>query len=74
VLIVSGHGAKPGGQVSRASVLDIAPTVLTAMGLPMARDMDGRVLLSALDQSAFDHPLPVDWVETYETPEEMAKK
>jgi predicted AlkP superfamily phosphohydrolase/phosphomutase len=74
VLIVSGHGAAAGASLRQASVLDIVPTVLTAMGLPVARDMDGRVLLSALDESAFGHALPVDWVESYEKPEDIAQK
>ena len=74
VLIVSGQGAAAGGSSTQASVLDIVPTVLTAMGLPVARDMDGRVLLSALDESAFEHPLPVDWVESYEKPADIAHK
>ena len=35
-----------------ASVLDVAPTILYLMGLPVARDMEGRVLTEMLDEAS----------------------
>jgi hypothetical protein len=66
VLVVSGFGAERGVRLERATVLDIAPTLLAVHGLPVARDMEGRVLLSALDRKAFSYPLPVSFVDTFD--------
>jgi hypothetical protein len=47
ILMLAGPGVKRGRQV-RATVYDVAPTILHLMGLPVGRDMDGRPLLDAL--------------------------
>ena len=48
VLIMAGkHVGK--GEITGATVYDIAPTVLALLGLPPAEDMRGKVLWSALD-------------------------
>ena len=47
------------------SVADVTPTVLALLGLPVARDMDGRVLEEILDP-AFLAEHPIRWVESYE--------
>lgn len=44
-----------------ASLLDVAPTVLALLGLPVARDMEGRVL------PIFAAPVEPEFIETYET-------
>ncbi len=44
-----GPGIKKDELVFGASLLDIAPTILTLMGLPIGRDMDGKPLLSAME-------------------------
>jgi hypothetical protein len=53
-------------QSTRASgtVLDVAPTILHALGVPVARDLDGRVIeaVFALD---FKDRYPVRFVDTY---------
>jgi len=49
VLILSGPGIAEGGdELSRASVVDIAPTLLALLGLPIADDMSGKPLVEAL--------------------------
>lgn len=48
VLAMSGPGVKKGGAVTSASLLDIAPTVLTLLGSPIGDDLEGRPLLEAL--------------------------
>jgi tetratricopeptide (TPR) repeat protein len=45
-----GHRVKKGIRLTEASVLDVTPTILTLMGLPVADDMPGRVLEEALDE------------------------
>jgi hypothetical protein len=43
VLFARGRGIAPGTRAGAVGVADIAPTVLTWLGLPVAEDMDGRV-------------------------------
>ncbi len=44
LLVVSGKGVRKGVSVEGAGIQDLAPTILYAMGCPVPRDMDGRVL------------------------------
>lgn len=44
MLIMNGPGVRPGGEIEGAAIVDIAPTVLHTMELPIPSDMDGRVL------------------------------
>jgi predicted AlkP superfamily phosphohydrolase/phosphomutase len=65
VILMAGRGIGR-GEITGASVYDVTPTVLTLLGLPPARDMRGKVLWSALDDSVprdrFD-----ELIATYET-------
>ncbi|MFH1313165.1 MAG: tetratricopeptide repeat protein [Candidatus Eisenbacteria bacterium] len=47
---------KQGYRITDASVLDVAPTILHLLGLPVDRKMTGKVLLDAFDDS---------WVESH---------
>jgi hypothetical protein len=47
-------------------VLDLAPTMLYLMGLPVARDMEGRVLTEMVDE-AFARAHPVTFIPSYES-------
>lgn len=58
ILVVHGPGIAPGGTVRGATLLDIAPTALTLLGLPVGQDMDGRVLTEAIDQAASVRTIP----------------
>jgi predicted AlkP superfamily phosphohydrolase/phosphomutase len=65
-LFAVGDGIRAGASVQRASVLDIAPTILYLMGLPVARDMEGRVFTEILEPSFMrDHP--VTFIPSYES-------
>jgi predicted AlkP superfamily phosphohydrolase/phosphomutase len=64
--IALGDGVRPGVAVGGASVLDIAPTILYLMGLPVARDMEGHVLTEILDDD-FARAHPVTFVPSYES-------
>ncbi len=44
VFIVTGPGIKRGYKVEKASIMDVAPTLLHVFGIPHKHDMDGRVL------------------------------
>jgi tetratricopeptide (TPR) repeat protein len=48
MLVMAGPGIKRGSRVHGATLLDIAPTILHLFGLPVGRDMDGRVLVDAM--------------------------
>ena len=52
VLILAGAGVKPGVQLEGASILDLAPTILHTMNVPVPEDLDGRVLVEAFTASA----------------------
>jgi predicted AlkP superfamily phosphohydrolase/phosphomutase len=65
LLLAYGEGVRPGAVLRGASVLDVAPTLLYLLGLPVARDMEGRVLTEMLDpEYAREHP--VTFIPSYE--------
>ena len=47
VLAIGGPRTKKGEVLHGASLLDVAPTILTLYGLPLGEDMDGKVLSQA---------------------------
>ncbi|MDH4207858.1 MAG: alkaline phosphatase family protein, partial [Anaerolineae bacterium] len=50
VFMLMGEGVQRGVDAADASILDMAPTVLYLLGLPVSRDMDGRVLTEVLEE------------------------
>ncbi len=50
VFLGLGPGFARGGRIERLSILDIAPTVLYLLGLPVPRAMDGRIAEEALEE------------------------
>ena len=44
ILIAVGDEIKSGYKVIDANIMDIAPTILHIFGIPIPKDMDGRVL------------------------------
>jgi len=53
-----GPGVRPASRLEGASILDLAPTILHYMGLPVPDYMDGRVLLEAFAES-FNQANPI---------------
>jgi predicted AlkP superfamily phosphohydrolase/phosphomutase len=51
IFIARGPEVRSGETVEGARILDLAPTILHLMGLPVPDDMDGRVLTEALSTS-----------------------
>jgi predicted AlkP superfamily phosphohydrolase/phosphomutase/tetratricopeptide (TPR) repeat protein len=47
ILAISGPGIRKDALLHGASLLDVAPTILTLYGLPVGEDMDGKVLSQA---------------------------
>jgi len=69
VLIMRGPGVRLGHQVEGATILDVTPSVLALRGAPVGRDMDGQVILGAIEPG-FLEKNPVSYVESYDTTEE----
>jgi hypothetical protein len=65
-VLAIGEGVRPGARIENASVLDVTPTVLYLMGLPVARDMEGRVLAEMLDDD-FVRGHPMTFIPSYES-------
>jgi tetratricopeptide (TPR) repeat protein len=61
ILAMKGPGILRDERIYGASVLDITPTILSIFGLPVGRDMDGRVLVQA-----FKEPPATDAIESWE--------
>jgi predicted AlkP superfamily phosphohydrolase/phosphomutase len=58
VFLAAGPGIRHGGRIQGAQIVDVAPTVLYALGLPIPEDMDGRPLLEIFDQDYQEaHPV-----------------
>jgi hypothetical protein len=58
VLLLYGEGIRPGALLTGARLVDLAPTLLYALGFPVARDLDGQVLTAAFDKRFLaGHPL-----------------
>ena len=60
VVILSGAGVQPGVHLERANIMDLAPTILQAMGVAVPEEMDGRVLSEAFEASS-PAAQPVDY-------------
>lgn len=63
VILATGCGVAPGTDLGRASVFDVTPTLLHAMGVPVGRDMPGTVLEALF---APDFRRPVDTVPSHD--------
>lgn len=51
VFAMAGPGVKKNQEIFGTSLLDICPTILAMMGLPVGDDMDGRVLTQAFERT-----------------------
>jgi hypothetical protein len=66
IIIASGEPFTRGGEIGEASILDVTPTALAALGMPLANDMDGYPLVAAMTPE-FLSANPLTAVESYET-------
>lgn len=65
LLLLLGRGMRPGSRLPEARVEDVVPTLLYAAGFPVARDLDGKVLVGAFD-AAFLAANPIEFLPSYE--------
>ncbi len=61
MLAMHGPGIKKDALIHGANLIDIAPTLLTVLGLPVGEDMQGRPLLEA-----FENPPDVQYIPSWE--------
>ena len=47
--VLNGPNIQPGKELSWAEIIDLAPTILYLMGVPVPESMDGKVLTEAFD-------------------------
>jgi predicted AlkP superfamily phosphohydrolase/phosphomutase len=68
IIALYGAAARRGHTLRQASLLDVLPTVLAILGIPISMDLEGRVLQEALEPGfALKHP--VEFVERYDVEE-----
>lgn len=63
ILLAYGPAVRQGMKLDGARIIDLAPTILYRMGLPVPENMDGRVL-TEMFEPAFVHATPVRQAET----------
>lgn len=56
VFIIQGKGIKPGTPVDKVELIDLAPTILHIMGIPIPLDLDGRVLQECFADDRAEQP------------------
>ena len=61
IFVARGPGIRRDERVYGASLVDVAPTILAVLGLPVGQDMDGRVL-----SEIFDEPPEVRTIPSWE--------
>ena len=64
-LLAYGASVARGRQAARASVVDVVPTILYFLGLPLGRDMDGYARTD-LFQRPFTDERPITFIPTYD--------
>ncbi len=64
LLLLHGPGIAAGRKLQGASVVDVAPTLLYLMGLPLGQDMDGRLLTDCLEDE-LKRSQPVTFISSY---------
>jgi hypothetical protein len=65
-LFLLGDGVAAGAFLSSVRPIDLVPTLLYGLGIPIARDLDGQVITAAFEQS-FLATHPLQFVPSYGT-------
>jgi predicted AlkP superfamily phosphohydrolase/phosphomutase/tetratricopeptide (TPR) repeat protein len=61
VFLMKGIGIKKDERISSGNLLDVVPTLLAHLGLPVGRDMDGKVL-----HQVFDNKMEVKYIMSWD--------
>ena len=62
IVVMNGPGIKKDETIYGASLIDITPTILNMFGLPIGKDMDGKIMASAFEQSP-----SIEFISSWET-------
>jgi hypothetical protein len=73
LILVSGPGVAHKDNPASAHAEDVVPTILFASGLPLGRDMDGRVLIDAFDEDLIRRTT-LSVIQTYEAGEIVVRR
>jgi predicted AlkP superfamily phosphohydrolase/phosphomutase len=65
MIVLYGRDIESGVRITNATVYDVTPTILALYGLPVARDMSGKPLVSAMSKE-FVESHPIEYIDTYE--------
>ncbi|MDG2050010.1 MAG: alkaline phosphatase family protein [Myxococcota bacterium] len=65
LILMAGPDVKEDFVIRGASIYDVFPTIMYLMGLPVARDLPGRILFEALNAPEGELPM-VAWLDRYE--------
>ena len=58
IFFVVGHGIRPNHRIDHVAMYDITPTILYLAGVPVPKDMEGRVLTEIIDEDYLkSHPV-----------------
>lgn len=66
IVLAAGPGIHPGTKLQDASVLDATPNMLALLGLPVARDMEGKIWEAMFTDESLDS---ISYIDSYETEE-----
>ena len=73
VFMMKGQEVKTGARVGGAEIIDLAPTILYLMGVPVPNDIDGKILTQCL-QPDFVAKNPLKFSHEDETPSETKEE
>ncbi|HEY0385472.1 MAG TPA: alkaline phosphatase family protein [Pyrinomonadaceae bacterium] len=73
VCMAGGAGIASGRSLDDAQIIDVAPTLLHSLGLPVPADMEGRVLTECYEEGALKE-LPVTYSEANSSPERAVER
>lgn len=74
IVIASGPDIRKGERLERVSILDLAPTILHIMNIPVPKDMDGRVLTEIFEQGSEPAKREVKYQEAEEYQTQLEKE
>jgi len=64
IIIMAGNNIKRSQVMENATAPDVTPTLLYLMGLPVGRDMDGKIMKEAIKPAFLKNP--PEYIDTYE--------
>ena len=65
IFVAAGPGIQRGAVIGGASVVDLTPTLLAYLNLPVAKDMDGKVLTGIFEPARMEAQ-PLRYIASYE--------